>query len=290
MKAVKVAFKVLLWLVVLVVVAVLTLPLWLGPIATTVANAVVPGIVKTDFHLGRLSVNPYTVRFELGDLRLSNPEGYSVKDAARVGDLFFDVKTFSLLTDVIHIEEITVRDLYVSVVGSKDKNGVMNFRQIQYNVVGGKEKYEAAQSEQEATVASSQDNPDPAQEPKQKAGAKKTSKKFIIDRLEISGLTIYLGFIPVNIPSFVMTDIGASKGGATAMEIGLEIWNEILKRAGVVGDQLKTLGLDVADRTTKRAGKLVNRTTSQATEAINDSVKKASDGAKKAMDALKGLW
>ena len=144
MKILKTLFKLVVVLVVLAVVALLALPLWFGPVAKTAANAVVPGIVKTDFHMGHIALNPYTGRFELGDTQLANPEGYSEKYAVKLGDIVFDCDPLSVAGDVIHIEEITVKDVFASVT---TKDGVMNFKQIQYNVAGGKEKYEAAQAE-----------------------------------------------------------------------------------------------------------------------------------------------
>ena len=58
MKVVKFLLKAILWIVVIVIVALLALPLWFGPVVKGVANSVVPGIVKTDFHLAHLSLNP----------------------------------------------------------------------------------------------------------------------------------------------------------------------------------------------------------------------------------------
>ena len=75
MKAIKILFKAIIWIVALVIVAILTFPLWWGPVVKTAANAAVPGIVKTDFHMGHLYLNPYIARFELGDMQLSNPQG-----------------------------------------------------------------------------------------------------------------------------------------------------------------------------------------------------------------------
>jgi len=338
MKAVKIIFKVVFVIVALVVAAVLASPLWFGPVAKTAANAAAPGIVKTDFRLGRLSLNPYTARFELGELNLGNPKGYSVNEAVRVGEIVFDAETLSLVTDVIHIEEITVRDLFVSVV-SGGENDVLNFKQIQYNIAGGKEKYEAAQSEKEAKSASVQGR----QTPDGESGAEKPSKKIIIDRLEISGLTLQLSILPIRIPSVVLTDIGRKSGGATLDEAWQQILDGIMKAAGVTGDQLKALGVlsgdavktanetltkgtaqatavvsgatkqvsavtEKATAVTGKATSAINATVGAATGAtsgtvnaatgavkgsvktVDESVKAVGDGAKKALDSLKGLW
>ena len=139
MKAMKILLKVIVMLVALVVIALLLSPFWLGSVAKTGANAIAPSVLKTDFHIERLSINPYTGRLELDDLKLSNPQGYSEKYAASVGVLRFDLATTTLGKDVIHVEEITVSDVFVSIVkGGKDN--VMNFTQIQYDMAGGKDK------------------------------------------------------------------------------------------------------------------------------------------------------
>ena len=329
MKAIKILIKAVVVLVALVVVALLALPLWFGPVAKTAANAAVPGIVKTDFHLGHLHLNPYTARFELGDLQLSNPQGYSEKYAVTLGDIIFDAEMLSLATDVIHVEEITVKDVFVSVV-SGGENNVGNFKQIQYNVAGGKEKYEAAEAEKAEKAKleelQAKETAQEKREPEPQVAEEKPAKKIIIDKLHISGLKMQLGFMPISIPVTIeLADIGRKSGGATFEEAGQQIWEGILKSAGVVGDQLKALGNltgdaakqataalgkategatkaagqateavgNVAGQATESVGKAasaVSDTAANATKAAGDAVNKATEGATKALDSLKKLW
>ena len=319
MKLIKILLKTVVCIVVLVLVALLALPLWFGPVVKTAANAAVPGVVKTDFHMGHLHLNPYTARFELGDLQLWNPQGYSEKYAVTLGDIIFDAETLSLATDVIHIEEITVKDIFVSVV-SGGENKVDNFKQIQYNVAGGKEKYEQAQAEKEEKakleeLQAKETAQEKREEEPQVAEEKKPSKKVIIDKLHISGLKVQYGILPISVPVTIeLTDIGRKTGGATLMEAWQQIWEGILKAAGVGGEQLKALGNltgDAAKQATAAANKAaaqatesVNKATSavtdsaaNATKAVGDSVNKATEslnkateGATKALDSLKKLW
>ena len=328
MKAIKILIKVVVVIVVLAVVALLAMPVWFGPVVKTAANSVAPGVLKTDFHLGHLSLNPYTARFELGDMQLSNPEGYSEKYAVTVGDVAFDAETLSLMTDVIHVEEIKVKDVFVSIVS---KDGVGNFKQIQYNVAGGKEKYEAAQAKKEA------EKPAKAEKPAEPS----SEKKVIIDHLEISGIKIQLGILPIAIPvALTLNDIGRKSGGATFEEVWEQIVAEVMKAAGVMGDQLKALGgltgdaakqateaatkaaaqatesvSKAAESATKALGgatkavsgategatkavsgatesatKALGGATEGATKAVGDGAKAVGDGAKKALDSLKSLW
>ena len=330
MKAIKILLKAVVVIVALVVVALLALPLWFGPVVKTAANAAVPKVVKTDFHLGHLHLNPYTARFELRDMQLSNPAGYPEKYAVTLGDITFDAETLSLATDVIHIEEITVKDIFVSVV-SGGENKVGNFKQIQYNVAGGKEKYEAAQAEKEEKAKleelQAKETAQEKREPEpQVAEEEKPAKKVIIDKLHISGLKVQLGFMPLSIPATIeLKDIGRKTGGATLEEAWQQIWTGILQAAGIAGEQLKALGNltgDAAKQATAAAGKAaaqaseaakqatasVSKATEGATKALSgatdgaskavsdttkaagDAVNKAGEAAGKALDSLKSLW
>ena len=322
MKAIKILIKAVVVLVALVIVALLALPLWFGPVAKTAANAAVPGIVKTDFHLGHIHLNPYTARFELGDLQLSNPQGYSEKYAVTLGDIIFDAEMLSLATDVIHVEEITVKDVFVSVV-SGGENNVGNFKQIQYNVAGGKEKYEQAEAEKQEKAKleelQAKETAQEKREPEPQVAKEKPAKKIIIDKLHISGLKVQLGFMPISIPVTIeLADIGRKSGGATFEEAWRQIWEGILKSAGVVGDQMKAIGSiagdsakqateaaakvvgdateavgNVAGQATESVGKAasaVTDTAAGATKAAGDAVNKATEGAAKALDSLKKLW
>ena len=327
MKLIKILLKAVVCIVILALVALLALPLWFGPVVKTAANVAVPKVVKTDFRMGHLHLNPYTARFELGDMQLSNPQGYSEKYAVTLGDIIFDAETLSFATDVIHIEEITVKDVFVSVV-SGGENKVDNFKQIQYNVAGGKEKYEQAQAEKQKAADEEAEkirleemqNPKAAEAEKAKlAEEEKPAKKVIIDKLHISGLKVQYGILPISVPVAIdLVDIGRKSGGATLAEAWQQIWEGILKSAGIAGEQLKALGNltgDAAKQATEAATKAAAQATkavgnatesatkavgnatesatkaaSDATKAVGDTMNKATEGATKALDSLKKLW
>ena len=214
---------------------------------------------------------------------------------------------------------------------SGGENKVDNFKQFQYNVAGGKEKYEAAQAAKEEKAKleelqakeTSQEKREP--EP-QAAEEEKPSKKVIIDKLHISGLKVQLGILPISVPVTIeLADIGRKTGGATLMEAWQQIWEGILKAAGVGGEQLKALGNltgDAAKQATEAATKAAAQATAavgtatesatkaatqatesvgkaasavtdsaaNATKAAGDAVNKATEGATKALDSLKKLW
>ena len=116
--------------VALVVLLVATLPLWLGPVVKPAANIAVPQITQTKFNLGHLYLNPYTGRFEVGEMVLGNPEGYDEPVAVALSNLVVDVAMNTVHAEYIHVEEVTVDGLFASYVKG-GQNGVDNFKQIQ---------------------------------------------------------------------------------------------------------------------------------------------------------------
>lgn len=308
-KAIKLILGLIVASILLVVVLILTLPLWLGPVVKPTANTLVPQFTKTAFHLGVLSLNPYTGRFELGDMQLANPVGYSAKQAVTVNKVVVDVAMDSVPTDVIHVEEVTVDGVYVSYLKG-GANNVDNFTQIQYNVAGGKEKYEAKQAKAKAEAK-------PKETPVEEKEAA-PSKKVVIDLLVINDIKVDLGYITLPVPSITLKDIGKKSSGASLVEVGDAIWQSILKSAMAVGDGAKLLGAALGDGAAllgdgagkaasatasgvKAVGAGAGKAASAATDAATSGVKAVGegagkavdavgDGAKKAADALKSLF
>ena len=139
--------KGLLWtiggLLLFVIVALLTLPLWINPVGTSLANALVPSYTGTAFNLERLNLNPYTGKLLVSGVKLANPEGYAEKDAFSLGLLSVDVEVSSLLSSTIHVRDITISSPYASYVF--DAAGSNNFDRIIAEVnkkLGPKEKKE----------------------------------------------------------------------------------------------------------------------------------------------------
>lgn len=330
MKIIKFLVKFVICILAILLIAVLALPLWFGPVVKSVANVAVPKVVETEFNLRHLALNPYTSRFELGDLQLWNPVGYPEKFAVTVGDIIFDAETLSLATDVIHIEEIKVKDVFVSYVKG-GKYNVDNFTQIQYNIAGGKEKYEATQAakaeQEQLEELQAKEDAQAKRENEPSEDAK--SKRVIIDRLEISGFVFQWGIFPIRVPSLTLVDIGRQSGGATVKDALTQIWTSILKSAGVAFDQLQALGgfigdsaaqagklagdaaaqagkaakqatesatkamsgvTDAAGKATESATKAVSGVTDAAGKAAGDATKAVGDSAKKALDAINSLW
>ena len=263
----KKTLKIVLWtlggLVAFVVLLVATLPLWLSPVVCPIVNKVAPTITKTDFKLEKISVNPWTARVEVGGLLVGNPEGYSDPRAVELKQFVVDVRLFSLLTKVIHVEEVTIRDCFVSYsVGGTNK--IDNVKQILANVTGeqpGAEETPAEAAKDGAEVAKDEAAKDAAEAPaEEEAPSLVDQYKIIIDRVTVDGVKVKLQMVTFPSLSITLNDIGKDSGGVKPTDaLGL-IWDRIMKSATNIGD---------------------------AASAAADAV---GEGAEKAADALKGLF
>ncbi len=280
----KKAFKVILWsllgLVVLAVLLVATIPLWVGPVVRPIANAAASRITQTEFNLGHLALNPYSGRLELGNLKVGNPTGYSEPIALSLGSLVVVLDGMSVLSDCIHVHEVTLKDCFVSYLYGGENN-VDNLTQIQMNVAGGKEKYDAAQqrkmSEKDVT-------PEPETE----------ELKVVIDRLSVSGVRVKLQMLTIPIPvTLTLTDIGKNSGGATLAEVLLQVWDAILKSATAVGDGAAALGglVNTAagqiGSSLQNAGKATSETLQSAADSVNQGAQNLNEGVKKMNEGMK---
>ena len=286
-KAVKIVLGAIVALVAIVLILVLALPLWIGPVATGVANAVVPGITGTDFRLGRFALNPYLGVLQVGDLDLSNPPKYQEKTAVKLGNFKADLGMCSLASDVIHVEEVTLDGLYVYASGLTGAN----FQDIAKHATGGdSKKAEAAEAKQ------------PEAEVKQPEAESKPGKKICIDRLTLKNIKVKIGPMPaMPVPTIELKDLGKpkdanDKGGITFEELWKTLLEKVMSAAGSMGDGLKALGNLTGD-----GAKALGDGATKATEAVGNGAKAAGEaagkavdavgeGAKKAADALKSLF
>ena len=277
-KNLKKPLKIVLWtlggLVAFVVLLVATLPLWISPVVCPIVNKVAPTITKTDFKIEKFTVNPWTARIEIGGLLIGNPEGYEEPRAVELKQFVVDVRLFSLLTKVIHVEEVTIRDCFVSKI-SGGTNNVDNIAQILANVTGTQPGVaadavdEAAEDAAEAAKDAAKDgepkdvakdDDDVAPDAEEAAPSLLDKYKIIVDRVTVDGVKLKMKLLTIPVPSFTLTDIGTASGGVKVTDVGGLVWDSILKGSTNIGD--------AADK---------------AADAIGE-------GAAKAADALKGLF
>ena len=285
MKVIKFMFKAILWIVVLVVIALLALPLWIGPVVKGVANSVVPGITGTGFNLGEFGLNPYVGTLHVGDMQLANPTNFSEKNAVALDKFDADLAVTSLFGGKkICIESV---DLDGLVVYTDPK--MANFRQIAANAAGEpEEKSEAAKLAEENA---------PAEEPKAEeakpAEEAKEGKGLQIDRITIKNVTVKYGIVPLKIPMDIeITDIGKdSEEGASIQEVIQLVWQKILAACGAAGGTLGDLGtgaLNVGkgalDIGAGAVGSALDAVGAGDTEGAKDALK---DAQKEIKDAVK---
>ena len=233
-KALKVIGKVLMWTLAVVVVIVLALPLWIGPVVKGVANSVGPDYTGTAVHVGDFALNPYTGYFRIGDVQVENPEGYSEKDAFSLGSLTVELDPLSLLGNVIHIRSIQLKDVFVSYID--DEQGTNNVDRIVAKSEGKREEIRDKSEDEEGKSEEIREKREEVVEIEQE-------KKVIIDFIEIDGVKAQYGVMPLTLPiKLTLRDIGKTGGGIALVDAGKEIYAKVLQGCGAVGDQLMKLG------------------------------------------------
>ena len=282
-KKLKLVGKILLWALAGVVVLLLALPLWIGPVARGVANTVVPCITGTGFHLGEFGFNPYTGTIHVGDMQLANPTNFSEKNAVDLKSFDADFAMTSLFSGKKYrVEFAEVNGVIVHI----DVPKADNFLKIAENAMGGKEEAEKETTEPEQTE-------------------EKPSKGVQIDRVTLKGVTIKYG-LPIDIPMGIeLTGIGAdSEYGAAFVDVWVAIRDKVLSAANSVGGAFGDLGKGAASAlkdaggatadALKNAGGATADSLKDAGGATADALKNAGDAAadalKDAGDGLKGLF
>ena len=300
-KKLKLVGKILLWALAGVVVLLLALPLWIGPVVKGVANTVAPRITGTDFHLGEFGLNPYTGTLHVGDMQLANPTNFSEKNAVDLKAFDVDFAMTSLLFGKKYrVEFVEVNGVFVHI----DVPKADNFLQIAENATGGKKEPEVEVHEVERPkVETEAPKADEAAESGQQA--EKPSKGVQIDRITLKDVTIKYG-LPAKIPMDIeLTGIGAdSDYGAAFMDVWVAVKDKVLSAANSVGGALGDLGKGAASAlkdaggaaadTLKDAGGAAADTLKDAGGAAADALKDAggaaTDALKSAGDGLKGLF
>ncbi len=263
--------KFVLWFVVgllaFVGILVASSPLWIGPVVTTAANAIVPKYTGTEFHLQEFGFNIYNGRLHVGGVNLANPEGYDPETAVSVGSLDVDVDMSTVLSKRIVISDIGVTNIFVSVVS---KDGIGNFETIAANASGT----DVGQIEEQEEIRD-------VMTEEEKAAKKKDATKVEIDRLDVDDLTVQWKAVKLPVPLPTLTDIG--KNSDMDWE---DVWNQIVTAVvnalGNIGEGLKTVGKGIASGAAEGAA-AVKEGASKAIDAAGESLKDVGS-------AIKGLF
>ena len=169
-------------LLVFVILALLTLPIWVNSVVTSVANSLVPDYTGTAFKLTRVELNPYTGKLLVSGVQLANPEGYAETNAFTLGSLSVDVEVSSLLSDTIHVRDVTVDAPFASYV--LDAQGSNNIERI---------------------LAAVNEKLGPKKEKKEKS-----ETKVVVDKVTVKNVRAVIGTGAFELVSLVVTDFGTT--------------------------------------------------------------------------------
>ncbi len=266
MKLIKFLFKTVIVLLVLVLALVLTTPLWVGPLATCGANAIVPKYTGTAFHVEDIAFNPYSGRFQIDNLDLPNPEKARVEKAATLGTLRVVVDPLTVLSDEIVIRELTIKDLYVSYIGYQDpmnaKFDGSNFDWIAENASRGKPAEET-----------------PAEEPVEEAKEEGSGPNVVIEKLSLSGVKLHYGYVEIPLPTINLRDVGKKSEGMKLADIPGVIIDAIkvategaIDLTGLVGDGILKVGGVAFDMATDAAAEVVDALKNIDLNAVGEKI------------------
>jgi hypothetical protein len=266
-KILKAILKGFLAILFLVVVAIIVLPLWIGPVATSVANSVTPDIIKCGFNLGEFSFSQYSGKLHVGALSIANPEGFSKENCLEISSFDVDVAMKTVLDKKIYIEDVVIDGLKVSTTLTAE-----NFRTIAKNASQGQDAAAAATPAE--TVAAEKNDTVATEMPAEKQS--KDGVRVVIKKLVLKNATIKINGVSIPLLEITLKDIGEDKEeGASLMDVVNAVWTQIFAAASSVGKALGDLGAGALD---VGAG---------AVDAASGAVK---DLGESAASAIKGLF
>ena len=247
------------------VLLVATLPLWISPIATGIAEKVVPGYTGTDFRIDRFCLNPYSGSLVISGVKLSNPEGFGDAAAFSLSGFNVEVSVGSIFSDTIIVREVAVEDAFVSYYSNDGKN---NFDVILANV-------EKARGPKDKNTEPKEAKEEPAS----------SRKKVIIEHLRVAGTKVKLMksdmMPPLMLPTIDLKDIGKKSNGASFEEAFAQISAEVMKSMSAIGDGLGVLGSIIGDGAKDISG-IINT-------GANDMPKTPEGVSGKASESLSGV-
>lgn len=222
-------------------VLILTHPLWVGSVASCVAESAVTVMAKSDFTIDGLDVNLFTGKVRVQGVALKSPDDAKKNDAVKIRSIDVSFETTSMVSDVQHINEIIIDDLHI--YGDVTFS---NLRTIADNI--------------EAYLAAHPKDPD------------EKESKLIIDRVVIKNLKFTYGVMPISIPfDIVITDIGKDSEGASGEDVVDIIVGKVCQAAEGTNKMLgKALRLAI------EGGSMV----AEGVDAVKDVGGKAVDGIK----------
>ncbi|HMO03150.1 MAG TPA: hypothetical protein PKC67_10095 [Kiritimatiellia bacterium] len=234
--------KLLKFILVVVLLLVIALVFFAGPVVKNAVNQAGPGIMGVPVTLGDAKVSLLQGRIHLKDLVVGNPEGFKTDNLFAMGALNVEIDMASLFTDTIVVREIAV--IRPEVTYEMTLSG-SNVGALQEQMAGDAEPATDAPVEEEA--------PAPADEAK--AGKRVIIEKFVLNEGQINlSLPAMMGTaVPLPLPPIELTDIGKEKPEGLTDVIG-DIFSAIFgavtkvvtSSGKLLGDGVKAVGQGAA--------------------------------------------
>lgn len=214
--------RILAALVVLAVLLVVALYLLLGGSVKSGIETHGPKLTGTRVDVGGAGVNPITGAASISEFVVGNPEGYDSPFALRVGSASTKMEVSSLFGDVIHINEIVLRDA-----------------EINYELALLKSNIGVIEKAIEDAV-----------------GTSESKTRVIIDvfRIEAAKVNLVDAEETIELPLVEVKEVGVKSGGATAAEAAKQIVGPVVE--AVVRAVSKEQG--TFDRLKERGGNAID--------------------------------
>ena len=239
MKAVKKVLRIFAWAALVLAVALVLHPLWIGVAAKALAPSVVKSVTKTRFAVDRIGLNLYSGGIAVEGVTVENPGHFfekaadpvqesAKKDDAKSALLSIakgiaresskDVgKALSVVADVLSpcgTNAVTLGALVVDVAMLDTLSGTVHVSSVHVDGLSIFGDTTFSNLREIAENASGEDEEE--DEPVAKEAAEEASEaKVVIDRVLLTDARIKWGNITIPLPDVEVRDIGKSSGGAT---------------------------------------------------------------------------
>ena len=206
-------------LAVIGVVALIAVAMNLGTIVKTGVETVGPTLTKTTLTLNKASFSLFAGRAELGGLVVGNPTGFKSESAISIGEIALQVKPSSVASDVVEIDEITIKTPVITyeqaLTGNNISKLLANVNESTASLMGGKD---ATKKDDKAAT------PDAA-----------SQKRFRVKLVRVEGTTVKVDAtmlggtaLAIPLPPITIENIGTSGNGVTAGELTSEVLKQVL--------------------------------------------------------------
>jgi len=271
--------KVLIGIGVALVVLIVAVTLFLGPIIKTSVETIGPQVAGVEMTLEKASVNLLTGNVKLKGLIIGNPEGFKTPSLMELGQFVVDLDMASLLTDTIVVKQIHIDGPQITYERGLKAS---NLSTLQKNLAPAED---ASADEPEEKVAKAK-----------KAPAKKVViEDFLFENGKVNVSITLAGGKQLTVPlaTIHLEDIGKESDGASITEVVNEVFGAITKSVGqavassadFAGDALKGTGA-LAGNALKGTGNLI-KDPGQSVDAAKDAAGAATDAVKDVGGALK---